>query len=29
MARPPLADALEVNGHQVHTPENGISGILD
>ena len=29
MARPPLADALEANGHQVHTPENGISGILD
>ena len=29
MARPPLVDALEVNGHQVHTPENGISGILD
>ena len=29
MARPPLADALEENGHQVHTPENGISGILD
>lgn len=29
MARPPLADALEANGHRVHTPENGISGILD
>ena len=29
MARPPLADALEANGHHVHTPENGISGILD
>ncbi len=29
MARPPLADALEENGHRVHTPENGISGILD
>ena len=29
IARPPLADALEANGHQVHTPENGISGILD
>ena len=29
MARPPLADALEKNGHRVHTPENGISGILD
>ena len=29
MARPPLADALEANGHQVHTPENGISGVLD
>ena len=29
MARPPLADALETNGHRVHTPENGISGILD
>ncbi len=29
MARPPLSDALEANGHQVHTPENGISGILD
>ena len=29
MARPPLADALEKNGHHVHTPENGISGILD
>ena len=29
MARPPLAEALEKNGHQVHVPENGISGILD
>ena len=29
MARPPLAEALEKNGHQVHIPENGISGILD
>ena len=29
IARPPLADALEANGHRVHTPENGISGILD
>tara|TARA_B100000683_G_scaffold228015_1_gene227713 strand:+ start:5923 stop:7236 length:1314 start_codon:yes stop_codon:yes gene_type:complete len=29
MARPPLADAFEANGHRVHTPENGISGILD
>ncbi len=29
VARPPLADALEANGHRVHTPENGISGILD
>ena len=29
MARPPLADALEKNGHQVHVPENGISGILE
>ena len=28
-ARPPLADALEANGHHVHTPENGISGILE
>ena len=29
MARPPLAEALEKNGHQVHVPENGISGILE
>jgi putative mRNA 3-end processing factor len=29
MARPPLVAALETNGHRVHTPENGISGILD
>ena len=29
MARPPLAEALKKNGHQVHVPENGISGILD
>ena len=29
IARPPLAEALEKNGHQVHVPENGISGILD
>ena len=29
MARPPLAAALETNGHRVHAPENGISGILD
>ena len=29
MARPPLVDALEANGHRVHTPENGIPGILD
>jgi hypothetical protein len=29
MARPPLAEALEKNGHHVHVPENGISGILD
>ena len=29
MARPPLAKALEENGHNVHVPENGISGILE
>ncbi len=29
MARPPLAKALESKGHNVHVPENGISGILD
>ena len=29
MARPPLAEALETNGHRVHTPENGISGLLE
>ena len=23
-ARPPLAEALEANGHTVHTPENGV-----
>ena len=28
MARPPLADALEANGHRVHTPENGVSKII-
>lgn len=28
MARPPLAEALESKGHQVHVPENGISGLL-
>ena len=29
IARPPLAKALEENGHNVHVPENGISGILE
>ena len=29
MARPPLAEALEKNGHQVHVPENGLSGLLE
>ena len=24
-ARPPLVEALEANGHEVHTPVNGIS----
>ena len=29
IARPPLAESLETNGHRVHTPENGISGLLE
>ena len=29
IARPLLAKALEENGHNVHVPENGISGILE
>ena len=29
LARPPLAKALEENGHNVHVPKNGISGILE
>ncbi len=28
-ARPPLAEELEAKGHQVHVPENGISGLID
>jgi putative mRNA 3-end processing factor len=27
-ARPPLVEALEANGHIVHTPENGISEFI-
>ena len=27
-ARPPLVEALESNGHIVHSPENGVSGML-
>ena len=28
-ARPPLAEELEAKGHQVHVPENGISGQIE
>ena len=28
-ARPPLAEELEAKGHQVHVPENGISGLIE
>ena len=28
-ARPPLAEELEAKGHQVHFPENGISGLIE
>ena len=28
-ARPPLAKILESNGHRVHLPENGLSGLLE